>query len=45
MSDRLLLLLEGLAAWALICVGVAFVSSWAVALIVAGVLLLVDRLT
>lgn len=38
-------LAEGLAAVALITVGVWFAVSWPVALIVAGCLVLLDRLT
>lgn len=38
-------LLQSLAAFALIVVGVGLLTSVAVALIVAGVLLIVDRLT
>ena len=36
---------QGVFAFALIVAGVALVSSWHVALIVAGVLLIIDRLT
>lgn len=42
---QLIGLLEGLVAIAAITVGVAFWWSWPVALVVLGVLLLVDRIT
>lgn len=37
--------LETVAGLGLLCAGVAFLVSWPAALIVAGVLLLIDRLT
>ena len=39
------MVIEAVVGAAALCVGVAFLVSWPAALIVAGVLLLIDRLT